>query len=61
MLSEVISRVQHLARFMVIDMAEFEDGSWEVVELNDGNMSGLCDNDPFVLWSGVVEMLGDCG
>lgn len=58
-LSEVISRVQHLARFLVIDMAEFEDGSWEVVELNDGNMSGLCDNDPFVLWSGVVEVLGD--
>lgn len=60
-LIEVISRVQHLARFMVIDMAEFEDGSWEVVELNDGNMSGLCDNDPFMLWSGVVEVLGDCG
>lgn len=33
-LYEAIQRIKHLARFLVIDLAEFPDGSWEVVELN---------------------------
>lgn len=54
-LAEAIERVKHLARFIVIDLAEFPDGSWEVVELNDGNMSGLSDNDPYQLWKNVYD------
>lgn len=50
-LNEAIQRVKHLARFIVIDLAENEDGSWQVVELNDGSMSGLSDNDPYIMWS----------
>lgn len=49
-LSEAIVRVKHLARFLVIDLAEYPDGSWAVVELNDGSMSGLSENDPHTLW-----------
>lgn len=56
-LHEAIERTKHLSRFYVIDLAEFEDGSWEVVELNDGPMSGLSDNDCSTLWSNVVSRL----
>lgn len=56
-LQDAISRVSHLARFVVIDMAEYADGSWGVVELNDGSMSGLSDNDPAVLWGNVASLL----
>lgn len=56
-LHEAIQRVKHLARFVVIDLAEFPDGSWEVVELNDGNMSGLSDITPGKLWTNVYQHL----
>lgn len=49
-LEETLSRVSHLAEFFVIDMAEYPDGSWGVVELNDGCMSGLSGIDPNHLW-----------
>lgn len=50
-LNEVVKRVSHLSRFFVIDLAENQDGSWWVVELNDGPMSGLSCVDPFELWT----------
>lgn len=50
-LHEAIERVAHLAPFLVLDLAENEDGTWQVVELNDGCMSGLSDNDPHTLWT----------
>jgi hypothetical protein len=45
------------APFRVIDLAEFPDGSWEVVELNDGVMSGLSDNTPETVWSAVADFI----
>lgn len=48
-----VSAVAQLARFLVIDYAEYEDGSWGVVELNDGAMSGLSSNDPLKLWGAI--------
>lgn len=56
-LQDAIERTKHLARYYVIDMAEYEDGSWGVVELNDGNMSGLSDNDPATLWNNIQKAL----
>ncbi len=50
-LTQVIERTKHLARFYVVDMAENEDGSWTVIELNDGSMSGLSQVDPLELWT----------
>ena len=44
-----------LAPFRVIDVAEYPDGSWQVVELNDGVMSGLSENNPNVVWSAVAK------
>jgi hypothetical protein len=38
-------------RFVVADVAEREDGTWRLVELNDGCQSGLSCVDPEVLYS----------
>lgn len=45
------------APFRVIDMAEYPDGSWKVVELNDGTMSGLSGNLPHVVWEAVYSYI----
>lgn len=44
-------------RFVVIDVAEKEDGTWTIIELNDGQMSGLSENDSVVLYSKLKERL----
>jgi hypothetical protein len=38
---EAISIIKHKSNFYVIDVAEKQDGSWCIVELNEGQMSGL--------------------
>lgn len=50
-LADAVARTEHLADFYVIDLAEYPDGSWGVVELNDGVMAGLSANNPKLLWS----------
>lgn len=54
---EVISKVGDLAQFLVIDFAENPDGTWQVVELNDGCMSGLSENTPELVWGSVAEKI----
>jgi hypothetical protein len=39
--------------FYVIDVAKTESGDWIVIELNDGQMSGLSDNDPEILYKNL--------
>lgn len=56
-LSRAIEKISHVARFIVIDLAEYPDGSWSVVELNDGCMSGLSDNDPETLWANFKRII----
>lgn len=48
--SKIISR--H-ASFFVLDVAEKEDGTWTVIEVNDGQMSGLSMVDPKELYSSL--------
>lgn len=43
--------------FVVVDVAELEDGGWMVVELNDGQMSGLSDNSAEQLYQGIAARL----
>jgi hypothetical protein len=43
--------------FVVVDVAEDREGRWWVVELNDGQMSGLSFNDPGVLYRKIKEVL----
>lgn len=56
-LADVCARVGKNARFYVIDVARTADGKWIVVELNDGQMSGLSENKPEDLYSALRSRL----
>ncbi len=43
--------------FYVLDIAKKETGEWVLVEVNDGQMSGLSDIDPHVLYSNLKKLL----
>lgn len=45
--------------FVVVDIAEKADGGWILVELNDGQMSGLSDIDPFSFYSNLKKLSGE--
>jgi hypothetical protein len=44
--------------YYVIDVAKTESGEWIVVELNDGQMSGLSENNPDTLYGNLKQALG---
>jgi len=52
-LQTVLRRVGSKARFYVVDVAEKADGEWIVVELNDGQMSGLSCITPETLYASL--------
>ena len=56
-LSKVIEIIGDNIRFYALDVAQKTDGSWMVVELNDGQMSGLSENDPDVLYRNLMNVL----
>ncbi len=43
--------------YYVIDVAKTQKGDWILIELNDGQMSGLSENDPEVLYSNLQKAL----
>lgn len=56
-LNNVISIIASKVRFFVVDIARTEKGEWIVVELNDGSMSGLSDNSPYILYENMKRVL----
>lgn len=56
-LDEVIAIVAPNIRFFVVDVALRNDGVWRVVELNDGQMSGLSCCDAAVLYANMARVL----
>lgn len=48
---------QH-ATFFVLDVAQKANGGWTVIEVNDGQMSGLSGCDPHALYSALHARLG---
>lgn len=56
-LQEVIRRVGDRVRFYVADIAQDMTGLWWLVELNDGQMSGLSGNDPDILYRRLYKVL----
>lgn len=61
-LNSVIDKIQSTELsdppvFYVIDVAKTADGDWIVIELNDGQMSGLSENDPDILYSNLSQCL----
>ncbi len=49
----VIPYISDSELFIAMDVAQKDDGSWIVVELNDGQQSGLQNIDPHVFYAGL--------
>jgi hypothetical protein len=45
-LQTAIERIGNKINFYALDVAQTAEGNWIVIELNDGQMSGLSENDP---------------
>jgi hypothetical protein len=43
--------------FFVLDVAETVEGKWILIEINDGSMSGLSENNPHTLYSNLKSIL----
>jgi ATP-grasp domain-containing protein len=43
--------------FLVVDVAQTQDGPWIVIEVNDGQDSGYAGVHPLAMWRGVLEEL----
>ena len=59
LVNKVVDRVKNNVNFFVVDVAKKEDGGWIVIELNDGQQSGLSGNDPHILY-GALKMELKC-
>ena len=56
-INEVIDRVGDSVRFYVVDVGQKINREWMVVELNDGQMSGLSCINPEELYSNLSKVL----
>lgn len=56
-LEDIILKVGNKKRFYVIDVARKLDGSFCLIEINDGMMSGLSDVDPAELYKNIKAAL----
>ena len=54
---EIAEKVSEYANFFVLDLAEKKSGGWVLVEINDGEMSGLSENDPDMLYSNLRKSI----
>jgi len=43
--------------FLAVDVAQIQNGSWTVIEVNDGQDSGYAGVNPLAMWRGVLEQL----
>jgi len=55
-LREVTSRIGLRCPFYTVDVGQLTDGSWIVIELNDGQMSGLSECDPGALYRALSRV-----
>lgn len=58
-LTEVTGAVNSHCPFYVVDVAKTASGEWVVVELNDGQMSGLSENNPMHLYNNLRRVLDE--
>jgi len=50
---KIASIAKEYVNFFVLDLAETVDGDWVLIEVNDGQMSGLSENDPHSLYNNL--------
>src|SRR5690606_13544750 len=56
-LQKIIDIVKWNINFYVIDVAQTKSGDWIIIELNDGAMSGLSENNPELLFKNLKKEL----
>ena len=54
---EVAAIVSNYVPFFVLDFAKTVDGQWRLIEINDGQMSGLSENNPDILYKNLARRL----
>lgn len=54
---KVVEKISHKIPFFVIDVAKTQEGNWIVIELNDGQMSGLSMIDPGIFYEDFASAL----
>lgn len=57
LLVDIINKIGDSANFYTIDVAQTEDGKWILIELNDGQMAGLSENDPYTLYENLKRVV----
>jgi len=60
LVNKVISIVGDKNNFYTVDIAQKDDESWIVVELNSGEMSGLSTNSPYSLYDQILPISDAC-
>jgi len=58
-LNKIAGVVAEHAVYFVVDVAETDSGDWILIELNDGTMSGISENNPDVLYCNLAAVLSD--
>lgn len=56
-IKKVIKKIGSSVRYYALDVAQKADEEWTVIELNDGQMSGLSCNDPDTLYGNLKAVL----
>lgn len=59
LIEEIIKIISPNINFFVMDVAEKDNGDWILIELNDGQMSGLSDADPDILYGNLKKVISD--
>ncbi len=58
-IAEAIRRIGDKANFYALDIAKKQDGGWMVVEINDGQMSGLGCNSADAFYSQLKRVIDE--
>ena len=56
-LKKVVEKIGDLVSFYAIDIAQTQTGDWTVIDVNDGQMSGLSEIQPRALYMGMTRIL----
>lgn len=56
-IQEVIEKIGDEVPFYVVDVAKTDEGNWIVIELNDGQMSGLSANPPKIFYKNLYQII----
>jgi len=57
LIRELVKIASQYVNFYVLDVAQTQEGNWILIEINDGQMSGLSENNPDVLYKNLARVI----